>query len=647
MGLLRNRWAILFATLLVAGCELEKPNDTDDGDDKLPPGVVRIDATAADKWSLYDLDAGRIVGSAEGWDLGFRRQLIIVNGQGGALVAVLDGVNFDELTAAPEEGYITDEVDLAGNVEESRLAFNKNGLWYDYDFNTHTLSPKANRVYVVVSTEGRAFALRMIDYYDDAGTSGYPTFEVKEIDPPTKPQPEKPKTVVIDATDEAKWVLFDLDALKVVNESAGWELAFRRQLVVVNGKGGVEIAVLDGANFEEITAAPEEGYVTDEIELAAEVEENALAFNTNGLWYDYDFERHVLTPKADRVYVVVSTEGRAFALRMVDYYDSDGNSGYPTFEVKEIAPRPEKPWEPEIPEDAIVVDATSDTDWVFFDLDTLEVVEESAGWELAFRRHLVATNGAAGVRVAILDDLTIDEVEAAPEGGYLSDDGVDIHAEPLEEGDLAFHQQGAWYSYDLATHRLSVRKRVYVVVNADEKAFAVQMLSYYKDGESGHPTFVVKELGEPANSQVREVRIDATDGAKWILFDLDAGQVVDGSAGWDLAFQRQKIAVNGDVGVEVAWIDDVVLEEIESAPEDGYARDAKPITDETLQETDLAFHQDGGWYEYNPSTHRLTPRKRIYVVRSSEGKTFALQMIDYYDAASTSGYPTFRYKEIE
>src|SRR5690606_20656734 len=145
-----------------------------------------------------------------------------------------------------------------------------------------------------------------------------------------------------------------------------------------------------------------------------------------------------------------------------------------------------------------------------------------------------------------------------------SDDGVDIHAEELNEADLAFHQEDRWYSYDIGTHQLLPRKRVYVVVNAEKKAFAVQMLSYYKDGEAGHPTFVVKELGEPANSQVREVRIDATDGAKWILFDLDAGQVVDGSAGWDLAFQRQKIAVNGDVGVEVAWIDDVVLEEIES-----------------------------------------------------------------------------------
>jgi hypothetical protein len=465
--------------------------------------------------------------------------------------------------------------------------------------------------------------------------------------------------IQIDATSSDKWVFFDLDTAKITEETAGWDLAFRRQWIASNGGADVAVALLDGVRFEDVTKAPEDGYVRDS-EDRSDANLPNFAFHREGEWFDYDMATHQLSPKKNRVYVVLSTEGKAYAIRMVDYYDSAGTAGYPTFEMKEIeAPespvepeepeKPEEPEEPEIPEDAIVVDATDAEAWVYFDLDTLEVVDEASDWEMAFRRQWIATNGPRGVRVALVDGVALDEVTEAPEDGYVADD-FELTDENL--ANLAFHGDSEWYEYDMATHRLAARKRVYVLVNAEEKAFAVQLLTYYKDGEAGHPTFVVKELGsEEPTPEVTEVTIDATDSVEWVYYDLDAGETTDVESGWDLAFRRSLIGVNGEAGVKVAILDGVSLEKVESAPEEGYRADEVDIWDPELSDRDkeagLAFHQEGGWYEYDMTTHKLSPRERVHVVISTEGKAFALQLVNYYDENGAGGFPTFRFMEIE
>lgn len=485
-----------------------------------------------------------------------------------------------------------------------------------------------------------------------------------ELDgPAAEPKPEPPAGLIqIDATSDDTWVFFDLDTARTTDEDSGWDLAFRRQWIASNGGADVAVALLDGVRFEDVTKAPEDGYVRDG-EDRSEPNLPNFAFHREGEWFAYDMATHQLTPRKNRVYVVLSTEGKAYAIRMVDYYDAAGTSGYPTFEMKEIEPpdsavepeEPEEPGEepeePEIPEDAIVVDATDSEAWVYFDLDTLEVVEEASDWELAFRRQWIATNGPGGVRVALVDGVDLEDVTEAPEDGYTADD-FELTDENLP--DLAFHGESDWFEYDTTTHRLFARKRVYVVVNAEEKAFAVQLLSYYKDGEAGHPTFVVKELGEETplpGPEFTEVVIDATDAEEWVYFDLDSGETTGIDAGWDLAFRRSLIGVDGDAGVKVAILDGIGLEEVEAIPEDGYRADEVDIWDPEISDRDkeagLAFHQEGGWYEYDMTTHRLSPRERVHVVISTEGKAFAVQMVSYYDENGTSGFPAFRFMEIE
>jgi hypothetical protein len=141
------------------------------------------------------------------------------------------------------------------------------------------------------------------------------------------------------------------------------------------------------------------------------------------------------------------------------------------------------------------VDASYDV-WVYFDFETDAQVmtsDASSGraWDLGFQRFKVKSNGGVSgpgdAEVAVLDGRTLDGVEGAPAAGWLRDgpDGEDGNPDP----DTVFNRsEDTWFSYDVSTHVLSAKPRVYVVRTADDGFFAVQMLRYYDD--AGNPGFL-------------------------------------------------------------------------------------------------------------------------------------------------------------
>jgi hypothetical protein len=71
-----------------------------------------------------------------------------------------------DVIAGPGDGWATDAADGDDENEDPDLVL---GGWYDYDFMTHVLTPRAQ---VVRTAQGNAFKLEILAYYDDAGTSG-------------------------------------------------------------------------------------------------------------------------------------------------------------------------------------------------------------------------------------------------------------------------------------------------------------------------------------------------------------------------------------------------------------------------------------------------------------------------------------------
>lgn len=126
-------------------------------------------------WVYVDLDTGAVVTPLDPaddgvWDLAFQRTGVLSNGgttgTGEVEVAAVTGEEFSDVRA-PRSGWAQDGADPAVD------AVSPGGVWWDYDLDTHTVSPKADVAYTVRTTDGDTYRVR-IDHYADpsTGTSG-------------------------------------------------------------------------------------------------------------------------------------------------------------------------------------------------------------------------------------------------------------------------------------------------------------------------------------------------------------------------------------------------------------------------------------------------------------------------------------------
>ena len=152
--------------------------------------------------------------------------------------------------------------------------------------------------------------------------------------------------VMIDATSSERWVYFDLETGLEVDpeepeDSVAWDLAFQRYEIRVNGgtSGSQDVAVtwLEDVDFEDVTMAPSDGYVSD-VEQDGDDEGQLpdYAFLLDGGWFAYNPMDHTLSPK-DFVYVVRTVEDNFMKLEFLGYYDSTGESGFVSFRYDEVA----------------------------------------------------------------------------------------------------------------------------------------------------------------------------------------------------------------------------------------------------------------------------------------------------------------------
>lgn len=165
------------------------------------------------------------------------------------------------------------------------------------------------------------------------------------------------------------------------------------------------------------------------------------------------------------------------------------------------------------------------------------------------------------------------------------------------------------------------------------------------DGRSGEEHQIPGESRIESRNEAdgtRTTRVDATSEQEWVYLDLDAArEVEEADASWDLAFRRQNVMGNGARGVGVAWVDGAHPDPATAPNEAAFRVDPTSFDDESV--ASAAFQADDAWYSYDLETHTLTPRARVYYVRSGEGATFALVFLGYYDDAGTSGHPSFRW----
>jgi hypothetical protein len=159
---------------------------------------------------------------------------------------------------------------------------------------------------------------------------------------------------------------------------------------------------------------------------------------------------------------------------------------------------------------------------------------------------------------------------------------------------------------------------------------------------------------EPLDEGSFMTRVDASSSDEWIYFSfVSGGQVIPldpaNSSDWDLGFQRFHIISNGGAsgsgGASVAVLAEQAFEAVLAAPVEGYLVD-QPDSDDSDSVVNSVFEEGDGWYAYDDMTNRLSPRANVYVVQTARGAHYKLAIADYYDAAGSSGHPSFSWAEL-
>lgn len=137
------------------------------------------------------------------------------------------------------------------------------------------------------------------------------------------------------------------------------------------------------------------------------------------------------------------------------------------------------------------------------------------------------------------------------------------------------------------------------------------------------------------------VTVDASQANRWQFFSFEEGTVVQrpGPLGWDLAFRRFQVIANGGEGFAgqggIADLGEGALDEITAVPTTGYV-----VTRVHSDSVNPAVQE---WYDYSYFSHLLSPRPRVYAVRTARGRYAKLQFVGYYCPGAIPGCVTFRY----
>lgn len=337
----------------------------------------------------------------------------------------------------------------------------------------------------------------------------------------------------------------------------------------------------------------------------------------------------------------------------------------------------------------ITLDATSNTDWVYLNLDTGETLELdseaaaiSTDWHLAAQRMNIKLNtGASGpgsVRAALAEaqehlyDHEGRAIEAQFQGMsanselYLLDGPFDEPGTRDWSSESITNPFGMdWANYNGANgHYTANDQNGWIVRSASGNAYAKMRMT-----DLDFPTreaqgiksfefeFYVQQEGESEFSATPITWEGGALSSGTLCFDFENNREVAACSGndWDiqLGFQGRDFFLRTNSGVSgegqagsfgaFAWSDqgDFTSASDVPSPQPGFAAD-----------TTSGIFTEASWYAYGVGGgHQLWPNYRVYLIDTDsdneEAARYALQVIGYYDDAGQSGHLSLRYQPAE
>ncbi len=308
-----------------------------------------------------------------------------------------------------------------------------------------------------------------------------------------------------------------------------------------------------------------------------------------------------------------------------------------------------------------VIDATSETNWVYLDLERARVVTpadpaDDPSWDMGFRRYKVSSNGGVsgtgGLEVSPRFGADYNAISEVPSDGWVSD-----RPDADGDGDLEYAFD-TWFDYDSDAHEVTPAAVVFVVRTVERNHVKLEFLGYYDhagtpgyvhlhwgplddswtpddtgdtgpEGEIACTTDAGRLTSTDAGGGVTVTRVDARSEDDWACVDFPDGLV---PKAWDLALQEWTFVTTA----EVAVLSKQDFDTLKTAPTDGY------VTDDG---TGSVFED---WYVYDATEHTLDPADVVYVLHDAEGGWYKMEILSYYPDGDTSqpGWPSWRWAPL-
>jgi hypothetical protein len=301
---------------------------------------LSVDASHQSNWTYVNIADNILVSDSDTWHLAFQRYRVKSNDAVTASIAEKQSDWYDAdgeaILSAFVSGTADTEVDEFNKIyEESELETIANEFvaaigndWYSYDASTHSISENSANKWFVLNNDGKKATKVWVSAFDgQTQTLSYQTIEADAL------TAEKTIDLVLGEPSVAQCVDFDTAAI-VDCTSADWDYSLetassgRGYLVRTNGG---ESGTGSGGAYGPLTESE-----------SAEVSLNYISYyisqdRTQGVFdqyvpFEYGINNDHFMYANFRTYVI-KTDAQSFNVRLTDYYNGAGDSGYITLQT--------------------------------------------------------------------------------------------------------------------------------------------------------------------------------------------------------------------------------------------------------------------------------------------------------------------------
>ncbi|MDZ4728201.1 MAG: HmuY family protein [Leptospira sp.] len=190
--------------------------------------------------------------------------------------------------------------------------------------------------------------------------------------------------------------------------------------------------------------------------------------------------------------------------------------------------------------------------------------------------------------------------------------------------------------------------------NSDMGASALLLLQPAST-QTNSTTSSTQDVETKAEGSLYSTTVNASSTSAWMYVSLkEGGKKASSDIQWDIRFKRFVIGTNsGTSGSGNGGSCDTTKSSVTDASIN--ASTCTLVIDSVQSQTgeggfgsasESASPSMFTWYSYDGTSHLLSSKRLVYIVRGSDGTLYRLQMLDYYSSAGTSGYMKFYWKGL-